>query len=47
MVATPGALEALQEAGQDATEFIHRHQRGDWGDLSEADKRENEFSVDK
>jgi hypothetical protein len=47
MVATPGALEALQEAGQDATEFIYRHQQGDWGDLSEEDKKENEFSVDK
>jgi hypothetical protein len=46
MVATPGALEALQNAGQDAIEFIYRHQRGDWGDLSEDDKRENEFSVD-
>jgi len=47
MVATPGALEALKETGQDASEFIYRHQRGDWGTLSEADKRENEFSVDK
>jgi hypothetical protein len=47
MVATPGALEALKEAGQDAIEFIYRHQQGDWGDLKEEDKRENEFSVDK
>jgi hypothetical protein len=29
MVATPGALEALKEAGQDAIEFIYRHQQGD------------------
>ncbi|MFP5262520.1 MAG: hypothetical protein ACLGJB_11500 [Blastocatellia bacterium] len=47
MVATPGALRALEEAGQGAMEFIYRHQQGDWGDLCEADKRENEFSVDK
>lgn len=47
LVATPGALEALQNAGQDAIEFIYRHQRGDWGNLSEGDKRENEFSVDR
>jgi hypothetical protein len=47
MVATPGALDALAEAGQAAFGFIQRHQSGDWGDLSEEDKRENEFSVDK
>jgi hypothetical protein len=47
MVATPGALEALQNAGQDAIEFIRRHSQGDWGDLGEEDKRENEFSVGK
>jgi hypothetical protein len=47
MVATPGALEALQEAGQNAMEFITKHQSGDWGDLCEEDKRENEFSVDR
>ena len=47
MVATPGALEALAEAGQSAIEFIQRHQSGDWGCLSNEDKRENEFSVDK
>jgi hypothetical protein len=44
---TPGALEALSEAGQDAAVFLGRHNSGDWGDLSEEDKRENEFSVDK
>jgi hypothetical protein len=47
MVLTPGAIEALAAAGQDATEFLSRHRTGDWGDLSEEDKRENEFSVDK
>jgi hypothetical protein len=48
VVATPGALEALADAGQSAIEFIQRHQSGDWGEsLSEEDKRENEFSVDK
>jgi hypothetical protein len=47
MVATPGVLQAMREAGQDAVEFISRHQSGDWGDMSEEDKRENEFSLDK
>ena len=45
VVATPGALEALQEAGQGALEFIRRHVTGDWGDLSAEDKAENELSV--
>lgn len=47
MVATSGALEALTAASQDAIEFLCRHQQGDWGDLSDDDKRENEFSIDK
>jgi hypothetical protein len=45
--ATPGALEALSETEQEAAEFLHRHQHGDWGDMCDEDKRENEFSVDK
>jgi hypothetical protein len=46
-VATPGALEALGEAEQEAAEFLYWHQHGDWGDLCEEDRQENEFSVDK
>jgi hypothetical protein len=45
VVATPGALEALAEAGQIAIEFIRRHSQGDWEDLSEDDKRENSRST--
>src|SRR6266576_2683657 len=45
IVATPGALEAVQQANQNPFEFIRRHQSGDWGELCEEDKRENEFSV--
>jgi len=44
-VATPGALRALEQANQSPYEFIERHQTGDWGELCEEDKRENEFSV--
>jgi hypothetical protein len=47
MVATQGALVALSNVGQDAMEFIYKHQQGDWGDLSEEDKKENKFSIDK
>ena len=45
VVATPGALRALAEANQSPFEFIERHQAGDWGELCEEDKKENEFSV--
>ena len=42
---TPGAEEALQIAGQTATEFLRRHMSGDWGELSDEDVKENEFSL--
>jgi hypothetical protein len=44
-VATPGALRAMEQANQNPFEFLQRHQAGDWGELCEEDKRENEFSV--
>lgn len=45
ITATNGALKALEEANQEATEFLSRHQHGDWGEVDEEDKKENEFSV--
>ena len=45
VVATPGALSALEEANQNPLEFLERHQAGDWGELCDEDKSENEFSV--
>jgi hypothetical protein len=44
---TPGAQDALTEAGQSAQEFISRHARLEQGELGEADHKENLFSVDK
>jgi len=44
LVATPGALEALERTGQSPVEFLRRHQGGDWGELCDADKRENEIA---
>src|SRR4029453_15119249 len=46
IVATPGALDALREAQQEPLELLRRHQQGDWGDLDEEDKAENEFSLE-
>jgi hypothetical protein len=45
LVATPGALEALQQANQSPMEFIRRHIAGDWGDLGNDDKRQNEEAI--
>ncbi len=47
IVATQGAFNALQEAGQSTQEFISRHARLEQGELSNEDYRENLFSVDK
>lgn len=47
LLATPGALEALSESGETAEPFLRKHQRGDWGELCEEDRRENELSVVK
>ena len=45
VVATPGALVALEEAGQLPQEFLHRHVVGDWGELDEHDRQANERAV--
>jgi hypothetical protein len=47
IVATPGALRTLEEAGQTSAAFLDRHVEGDWGDaLDDEDQQENEFSVE-
>jgi hypothetical protein len=45
VVATPGALRALERAEQQPAEFLDKHSAGDWGELDEEDKKENDFSV--
>ena len=44
-VATPGAIKAIAEAGQTPQEFLNRHQSGDWGEVDEHDRLENEQSI--
>jgi len=41
VVATPGALNALSESGQDAHFFLARHVCCNWGDLCPEDRAEN------
>ena len=46
LVATPGALATLEKSGQSPMDFLSRHVTGDWGELSEDDRKENQFSLD-
>jgi len=45
IVATPGALEALNNARQSPVEFLARHARGDWGEVCAEDKALNDEAV--
>jgi hypothetical protein len=45
LVATPGALAALTEAGQSPMQFVSRHLQGDWGDCCEEDRQANEDAL--
>lgn len=42
---TPGALDALADAGADARELLNRHRRADWGDLDAHDRAENDAAL--
>ncbi|MGA8150749.1 MAG: hypothetical protein WB952_07360 [Terriglobales bacterium] len=45
IVATPGALALLEKVQESPSEFLSRHLRGEWGDLCQDDKAENELSL--
>ena len=45
VVATPGALEALDISAVNAWVLLRRHQAGDWGDVPNEDAEENARSV--
>ena len=45
IVATPGALQAFAEAAETPLPYLGRHLRGDWGDVDEHDRGENELSL--
>ena len=45
VVATPGALAAIEKSGQQPGDFLARHVNGDWGDVLPKDIKENEFSL--
>jgi hypothetical protein len=45
IVATPAALDALQQAGQSPQDFVTRHAHGDWGEVCDEDKALNDESI--
>jgi hypothetical protein len=45
VVATPGALEAMQRRGLNAGFLLLRHVTGDWGDMDDDDKTRNDHAM--
>ena len=45
VVATPGALESLEKAGQSPWEFLSRHAGGDWGTVDAGDSAANDAAL--
>ncbi len=45
VVATPGALKLLMEAGGHPFDYLVRHATGDWGELCAFDRRQNEIAL--
>lgn len=43
--ATPGALEAIDAAGESVLKLFERHQSGDWGVVCDADALLNEEAI--
>ena len=47
LVATPGALAAMEKSGQGCTEFLEHHVSGDWGELCGEDRQANEEALEQ
>jgi hypothetical protein len=45
IVATPAAIDVLEESGHMVSEFLNRHAGGDWGDCGKEDSKTNDESV--
>jgi hypothetical protein len=45
IVATPGALEAIEAAGQSPDFFLDKHVQGDWGEICDEDKQLNDQAL--
>ena len=45
VVGTPGALDAIDRAGQEPGFFLSKHVQGDWGMMDKDDKQLNEDAL--
>lgn len=45
LMATPGAIRLCESLGVEIASYVFRHGQGDWGDLGEEDRAENELSL--
>ena len=45
LLATPVALEAILEAGENPATYIDRHAAGDWGEVCADDRKANEDAL--
>ncbi len=45
LLATPGALRAVEEAGDDLMFLLSRHARGDWGTVGKEEWRANDRAL--
>ncbi|WP_206951955.1 hypothetical protein [Trinickia acidisoli] len=45
ILATPGALEVIADARVSIVDLLIRHLRGDWGELSDSDRQQNELAI--
>ena len=45
LLITPGAAQAIAASGDSILFFLARHLSGDWGELDDHDRRENELSL--
>jgi hypothetical protein len=45
VVATPGALQALQDSAQSPSFFLEKHLAGDWGEVDADDQRANDEAL--
>ena len=46
LFATPDALEALRTVNVSVADLLTRHLLGDWGDLSDEDRRQNDLALE-
>lgn len=44
-IATPGALQAINESGEHPAQFLYRHRACDWGEVSPEDWQVNDLAL--